>query len=38
MNGPSVIFDDKKIQKYFFYSSRKPFIANDIDVDKILIS
>ena len=38
MSGPSVIFDDKKIKKSFFYRSRKPFNASDIDVNKILIS
>ena len=38
MSGPSIIFDDKKIKKKFFYRSRKPFNVSDIDVNKILIS
>ena len=38
MSGPSVIFDDKKIKKKFFYRSRKPFNVSDVDVNKILIS
>ena len=38
MNSPSIIFDDKKIKKIFFYRSRKPFSVNDIEVNKILIS
>ena len=38
MNGPSIIFDDKKIKKTIFYRSRRPFSVNDIDVNEILIS
>ena len=38
MSGPSVNFDDRKIKKNIFYSSRKPFSVSDIDVNKILIS
>ena len=38
MSGPSVIFDEKKIKKYIFYRSIKPFNASHIDVNKILIS
>ena len=38
MSGPSIIFDDKKINKTIFYRSRKPFDMSDIDVNKIVIS
>ena len=38
MSGTSVNSDDKKIEKYIFDRSRKPFNASDIDVNKILIS
>ena len=38
MNTPSIILDDKKVKKNFFYRSRKPFSVNDINVNKILIS
>ena len=38
MNGPSVVFDDKKIKKNVFYRSRKPFNVSDFDVNKILTS
>ena len=38
MNDSGINFDDKKIKKNIFYRSRKPFSANDIDVNKILIS
>ena len=38
MNGPSIIFDDKKIKKIIFYRSRRPFSVNNIDVNEILIS
>ena len=38
MSGSSVIFDDKKIKKKFFYGSKKPFDVSDIDANKIVIS
>ena len=38
MSGLSIIFDDKKIKKSIFYSSRKPFNVSYIDVNKIVIS
>ena len=38
MSGLSIIFDNKKIKKIFFYRSRKPFNLNDIDVNRIVIS
>ena len=38
MSGLSIIFDNKKIKKIFFYSSRKPFNLNDIDIYRIVIS
>ena len=33
MRGLSIIFDDKKIKKYIFYRTRKPFNLNNIDVN-----
>ena len=38
MSGLRIIFDNKKIKKNIFYSSRRPFNVNDIDVNKIVIS
>ena len=38
MNGKSINFDDKKINKSNFYKNKKPFNLNDIDVNRILIS
>ena len=38
MSGKSINFDDKKINKSNFYKNKKPFIIDDIDVNKILIS
>ena len=38
MSGKNIIFDDKKINKSNFYRNKKPFIIDDIDVNKILIS
>ena len=38
MSRKSINFDDKKINKSNFYKNKKPFIIDDIDVNKILIS
>ena len=38
MSVLSLIFDNKKIKKIFFYRSRKPFNLNDIDIYRIVIS
>ena len=38
MSGKNINFDDKKINKSNFYKNKKPFIIDDIDVNKILIS
>ena len=37
MNGKSINFDDKKINKSKFYKNKKLFNLNDIDVNKILV-
>ena len=38
MNGKSINFDDKKINKSNFYKNKKLFSLNDIDLNKILVS
>ena len=38
ISGESLNFDDEKINKNDFYKNKKPFIIDDIDVNKILIS
>ena len=38
MSGKSINFDDEKIKKSNFHKSKKPFIIDDIDVNKISIS
>ena len=38
MNEKNIISNDEKINKSSFYSIKKPFIIDDIDVNKILIS
>ena len=42
MNGKSIIFDDKKINKSNFYKNKKIFSldvnVNDLDVNKILVA
>ena len=38
MNGKSIIFEDKKINKSNFYKNKKLFNIHDLDVNKILIS
>ena len=38
MSGKSINFDDKKINKSYFYKNKKPFSLKDIDVNKILAS
>ena len=37
MNGKSINFDDKKINKSTFYKNKKLFNIHDLDVNKILI-
>ena len=38
MNGKSINFDDKKINKSNFSKNKKLFYLNDIDANKILVS
>ena len=38
MNGKSINFEDKKINKSTFYKSKKLFNIHDFDVNKILVS
>ena len=38
MNGKSINFDDKKINKSSFYKNQKLFTLNDTDVNKTLVS
>ena len=38
MNGKSINFEDKKINKSVFYKNKKLFNILDIDVNKILVS
>ena len=38
MNGKSINFEDKKINKSTFYNNKKLFNIHDLDVHKILLS
>ena len=38
MNGKSINFEDKKINKSNFYKNKKLFNIHDLDVNKILFS
>ena len=38
MSGKNIIFNDEKIINSNFYRNKKPFITDDIDVDKILVT
>ena len=38
MNGKSINFEDKKINKSPFYKNKKLFNIHDLDVNKILVS
>ena len=38
MNGKSINFEDKKINKSNFYKNKKLFNIHDLDVNKILVS
>ena len=38
MNGNSINFEDKKINKSTFYENKKLFNIHDLDVNKILVS
>ena len=38
INGKSINFEDKKINKSNFYKNKKVFNIHDIDIDKILVS
>ena len=38
MNGKSINFEGKKINKSVFYKNKKLFNIHDIDVNKILVS
>ena len=38
MNGKSINFEDKKINKSTFYKNKKLFSIYDLDVNKILVS
>ena len=38
MSENSINFDDKKINKSYFYKNKKLFSLNDIDFNKILVS
>ena len=38
MSRKDIIFNDEKINKSNFYRNKKPFILDDIDVNKLLIS
>ena len=38
MNGKSINFEDKKINKSTFYKNKKLFNIHDLDVNKILVS
>ena len=38
MNGKSINFEDKKINKSNFYKNKKLFKIQDLDVNKILLS
>ena len=38
MSGNIIIFNDKMISQSNFYRNRKPFIIDNIDINKILTS
>ena len=38
MSEKNIIFDEEKINKSSFYRNKKPFIIDNTDVNKILIS
>ena len=38
MNGKSIKFGDKEINKSSCYKNKKPFKAENIDISKILVS
>ena len=38
MNGKSINFEDKKLDKSIFYKNKKLFDRHDMDVNKILVS
>ena len=38
MNGKSISFDDKKINKSNFYKNKKLFNIHDLNVNKLLVS
>ena len=38
MNGKSINFDDKKINKSTFYQNKKLLNIHDLDVNKVLVS
>ena len=38
MNGESINFEDKKINKSALYKNKKLFNIHDLDVNKILVS
>ena len=38
MNGKSINFEDKKINKSTFFKNKKLFNIHDLDVNKILVS
>ena len=38
MNGKSINFEDKKINKSTFYKNKKLFNIHDLDVNKIFVS
>ena len=38
MNGKSINYEDKKINKSTFYKNKKLFNIHDLDVNKILVS
>ena len=38
MNGKSINFEDKKMNKCTFYKKKKLFNIHDLDVNKILLS
>ena len=37
MNGKTIIFEDKKINKSTFYKNQKLFNIHDLDINKILV-
>ena len=38
MSGKNINFEDKKINKSYFYKDKKLFNIHDLDVNKILVS